>query len=45
MEKTCNKFIRRFADMERQATEQNRALSDLSLAELDALWDKAKEKE
>ena len=45
MEKTCNKFIRRFADMERQANEQNRALSDLSLAELDALWDKAKEKE
>mgnify|MGYP002544405771 CR=1 FL=1 len=45
MEKTCNKFIRRFADMERQAREQNKVLSDLSLAEMDALWDKAKENE
>ena len=45
MEKTCNKFIRRFADMERQSREQNKVLSDLSLAEMDALWDKAKENE
>ena len=45
MEKTCNKFIRRFAHMEQQARTQNQALSDLSLTELDALWNQAKEKE
>nr|WP_297173711.1 nucleoside triphosphate pyrophosphohydrolase [uncultured Agathobaculum sp.] len=45
IEKTCDKFIRRFADMEQQAGEENRALSDLSLTDLDTLWNKAKEKE
>ena len=45
MEKTCNKFIRRFADMEQQAKEENKALSGLSLAELDTLWNRSKEKE
>ena len=45
MEKTCDKFIRRFADMEQQAKEENRALSDLSLTALETLWNKAKEKE
>ena len=45
MEKTCDKFIRRFADMEQQARGQGKALADLSLTELDALWDNAKQKE
>ena len=45
MEKTCNKFIRRFADMEQQAKEEKKALSGLSLAELDTLWNRSKEKE
>lgn len=45
MEKTCNKFIRRFADMEQQAKEENKALPGLSLAELDTLWNRSKEKE
>ena len=45
MEKTCNKFIRRFADMEQQAKEENKALSGLALAELDTLWNRSKEKE
>lgn len=45
LEKTCNKFISRFASMERQARGENKALSDLSLAELDALWNKSKEQE
>ena len=45
MEKTCNKFIRRFADMEQQAKEENKVLSDLPLAELDALWNRSNEKE
>ena len=44
-EKTCNKFVRRFADMEQQAAAEGKNLSDLTLSELDALWDKAKEHE
>lgn len=44
-EKTCNKFVRRFADMEKQAAVEGKNLSDLTLSELDALWDKAKEHE
>lgn len=44
-EKTCNKFVRRFADMEKQAAAKGKNLSDLTLSELDALWDKAKEHE
>lgn len=44
-EKTCNKFVRRFADMEKQAAAEEKNLSDLTLSELDALWDKAKEHE
>ena len=44
-EKTCNKFVRRFADMEKQAAAEGKHLSDLTLSELAALWDKAKEHE
>mgnify|MGYP000435987778 FL=1 len=45
MEKTCNKFVRRFAEMERQAQQESKVLSDLSLTELDTLWNRSKEKE
>lgn len=45
MEKTCNKFVRRLAEMERQARQENKVLSDLSLTELDTLWNRSKEKE
>ena len=45
MEKTCNKFVRRFAEMERQARQESKVLSDLSLTELDTLWNRSKEKE
>ena len=45
IEKTCNKFIRRFADMERQAEAEHKALAGLSLTELDLLWNRSKEKE
>lgn len=45
MEKNCNKFVRRFAEMERQARQENKVLSDLSLTELDTLWNRSKEKE
>ena len=44
VEKTCDKFIRRFGFMERQAKEENKVLSDLSLAEMDSLWNRSKEK-
>ena len=44
LEKTCNKFISRFASMERQARDTGKTLSDLSLNELDALWEQAKGK-
>ena len=44
-EKTCNKFVRRFADMEQQAKAQGKQLSELTLEEMDALWDEAKKKE
>ncbi len=42
LEKTCDKFISRFASMERKAHAADKTLSDLSLEELDALWNKAK---
>ena len=45
MEKTCNKFIRRFADMEQQATQASKTLGELSLDELEALWQNAKKNE
>ena len=44
-EKTCTKFVSRVADMEKQAAAEGKNLSDLTLSELDALWDKAKEHE
>ena len=37
--------MRRFADMEQQAKAQGRHLSELTLDEMDALWDEAKKKE
>jgi len=41
----CNsRFAARFADIERQARERNLKLEDLSLQELDKMWDEAKKK-
>ena len=45
LEQTNQKFIRRFSYVEAQAKAQGRAVSDLSLEEMDALWDEAKRKE
>jgi len=45
MEKTCDKFIRRFASMEQQAAQDGKTLSELSLNEQEALWVRAKEQE
>jgi XTP/dITP diphosphohydrolase len=42
LEKTNKKFIRRFTQMEEQAASQNRMLADMSLAEMDALWNSIK---
>jgi MazG family protein len=42
---TNMKFKRRFAHVERGAREQERALSDLSLEEMEAFWQQAKEDE
>lgn len=45
LEKTNKKFIRRFQQMEAMAKEQNKALYDMNLMEMDALWNKAKARE
>jgi MazG family protein len=42
LEKTNKKFIRRFTEMEAQAASQNRMLADMSLAEMDAIWNSIK---
>ncbi|MCL5291718.1 MAG: nucleoside triphosphate pyrophosphohydrolase [Actinobacteria bacterium] len=41
----CEKFARRFRYVEERAIQQGWSLQDMSLDELDALWDEAKEKE
>lgn len=43
--KTISKFIRRFRYMEMKAAEQGRKLSDMTLDEMDKLWDEAKGRE
>lgn len=43
--RTTDKFIRRFAQVEQAAKDASRSLSEMSLAEMDALWDAAKQKE
>lgn len=45
LERTNKKFIRRFQHIEKIAAEQNKALLDMTLEEMDALWNKAKELE
>ncbi len=43
LEKTNKKFIQRFLMMEDMAQQQQRKLHDMTLLEMDALWNKAKE--
>ncbi len=43
LEMTNQKFIRRFNYIEQKATEQGHRLQDLSLEEMDKLWEEAKE--
>lgn len=42
LQRSNRKFIRRFEYIERQAAAQGRTLEEMSLAEMDALWDDAK---
>jgi tetrapyrrole methylase family protein/MazG family protein len=44
LRKTISKFISRFRYIEMAAAESGRKLSDMTLAEMDALWDEAKAK-
>lgn len=45
LERTNRKFISRFNYIERKAKEQGRNLKDMTLADMDALWDEAKKLE
>jgi len=45
LERTNKKFIRRFMAIEAVATAQNKSLQDLSLTEMDAIWNEIKKKE
>lgn len=40
---TCEKFIARFSLMEQMAKQSDRKIDDMSLDEMDKLWDRAKE--
>ena len=43
--KTISKFIHRFRHIEMKAAEQGRKLSEMTLSEMDRLWDEAKREE
>ena len=45
LERTNRKFISRFTYVEERAKEQGRDIKDLTLAEMDALWNEAKQGE
>jgi len=45
LESTCLKFRKRFTYVEIKAREQGRELRDMTLAEMDALWEEAKKSE
>jgi uncharacterized protein YabN with tetrapyrrole methylase and pyrophosphatase domain len=42
LRRSTNRFIDRFHLVESQAAEKGRALTDLTLAEMDVLWEEAK---
>lgn len=42
LRKTISKFIARFRYIEKKAAERGKSLSDMTLREMDALWDEAK---
>ena len=45
LESTNSKFIKRFTYIEQQAKKQGRQIADLSLADMDNLWNEAKQNE
>jgi tetrapyrrole methylase family protein/MazG family protein len=45
LRRTITKFIHRFRYIEMNAAEQGKTLSEMTLADMDKLWDEAKEKE
>jgi len=45
LERTNKKFIRRFQQIEAMASEAGKQLHDMTLGEMDALWNKAKQSE
>lgn len=45
LERTNKKFMRRFMAIEAVAIEQNKSLQDMSLTEMDAIWNDIKKKE
>ena len=45
LERTNQKFIRRFNYVEAHTIQEGKDLHDLSLAEMDKLWEKAKQQE
>jgi XTP/dITP diphosphohydrolase len=45
LERTNKKFIKRFTYLEQSVTEEGKSLADMSLAEMDVYWEKAKEME
>ena len=45
LERTNLKFIKRFNYIEARAKEKGKELKDMSLAEMDELWDEAKKSE
>jgi MazG family protein len=44
LEKTNRKFIERFTEMEKEALSKGKTLSDMTLEEMDAIWDSIKKK-
>ena len=44
LERTCAKFRRRFNYLEEKTIRQGRNLKDMTLAEMDAIWDEGKAK-
>jgi len=42
LERTNKKFIKRFQYLEEKSKEKNKPLSDMSLSEMDELWEAAK---
>lgn len=45
LERTNKKFIKRFSYLEAKANEMKRSLSDMSLAEMDEIWEEAKKED